>query len=57
VTSPDPSTAAAPSGQGAGGRNAGRYPAGALAFPHRDLLGIGVLATHEILFLLDEAEQ
>src|SRR5690606_21485186 len=36
---------------------AGRYPAGALAFPHRSLLGIGQLETHEILFLLDEAEQ
>ncbi|HWK41707.1 MAG TPA: aspartate carbamoyltransferase catalytic subunit [Croceibacterium sp.] len=36
---------------------AGRYPAGALAFPHRGLLGIGHLATHEILYLLDEAEQ
>jgi aspartate carbamoyltransferase catalytic subunit len=35
----------------------GRYPAGGLAFPHRDLLGIGDLETHEILFLLDEAEQ
>ena len=35
----------------------GRYPAGALAFPHRGLLGIGQLQTHEILFLLDEAEQ
>ena len=35
----------------------GRYPAGALAFPHRDLVGIGGLAPHEILFLLDEAEQ
>jgi aspartate carbamoyltransferase catalytic subunit len=35
----------------------GRYPAGGLAFPHRDLLGIGALQTHEILFLLDEAEQ
>jgi aspartate carbamoyltransferase catalytic subunit len=34
-----------------------RYPAGALAFPHRDLVGIGGLAPHEILFLLDEAEQ
>ena len=33
------------------------YPAGALAFPHRDLLGIGQLERHEILFLLDEAEQ
>ena len=36
---------------------AGRYPAGGRAFPHRDLLGIGQLQTHEILFLLDEAEQ
>lgn len=35
----------------------GRYPAGGLAFPHRDLLGISILQTHEILFLLDEAEQ
>jgi len=35
----------------------GRYPAGALAFPHRGLLGIAQLQTHEILFLLDEAEQ
>ena len=34
-----------------------RYPAGALAFPHRDLIGIGQLERHEILFLLDEAEQ
>ncbi len=57
MTSPDPNDAAARSGPGGGGRNPGRYPAGALAFPHRDLLGIGVLATHEILFLLDEAEQ
>jgi len=35
----------------------GRYPAGGQAFPHRDLLGISDLETHEILFLLDEAEQ
>ncbi|MFN3552685.1 MAG: aspartate carbamoyltransferase catalytic subunit, partial [Novosphingobium meiothermophilum] len=35
----------------------GRYPAGGLAFPHRDLTGIGQLARHEILYLLDEAEQ
>ncbi len=35
----------------------GRYPAGRLAFPHRDLTGIGQLERHEILFLLDEAEQ
>ena len=34
-----------------------RYPAGAAAFPHRDLVGIGGIARHEILFLLDEAEQ
>ncbi|AKH42527.1 aspartate carbamoyltransferase catalytic subunit [Altererythrobacter atlanticus] len=34
-----------------------RYPAGARAFPHRSLLGIGQLETHEILYLLDEAEQ
>ncbi len=36
---------------------AGRYPAGRAAFPHRGLLGIAGLAPHEILFLLDEAEQ
>src|SRR5690606_30705777 len=36
---------------------AGRYPAGARAFPHASLLGIGHLETHEILYLLDEAEQ
>ncbi len=36
---------------------ADRYPAGAAAFPHRGLLGIAGLAPHEILFLLDEAEQ
>ena len=36
---------------------AGRYPAGGQAFPHRDLLGIGQLETHQILYLLDEAEQ
>lgn len=36
---------------------AGRYPAGGLAFPHRDLTGIGRLARHEILYLLDEAEK
>ena len=35
----------------------GRYPAGARAFPHGSLLGIAQLATHEILYLLDEAEQ
>ena len=37
--------------------HAARYPAGGLAFPHRDLLGIGQLERHEIFFLLDEAEQ
>ncbi|MDE2563891.1 MAG: aspartate carbamoyltransferase catalytic subunit [Sphingomonadales bacterium] len=36
---------------------ADRYPAGGLAFPHRDLTGIAQLARHEILYLLDEAEQ
>ena len=35
----------------------GRYQAGAAAFPHQGLLGIAGLAPHEILFLLDEAEQ
>ena len=34
-----------------------RYPAGALAFPHRDLLGIAQLGRHEILYVLDQAEQ
>ena len=33
------------------------YPDGGLAFPHRDLTGIGQLQRHEILYLLDEAEQ
>ena len=36
---------------------AGRYPEGSQAFPHRDLLGIGQLERHEILYLIDEAEQ
>src|SRR6187549_1925724 len=36
---------------------AGRYPTGSRAFPHRGLLAIGHLETHEILYLLDEAEQ
>lgn len=35
----------------------GRYPPGSAAFPHRGLVGIAGLAPHEILFLLDEAEQ
>ncbi|MEL7445669.1 MAG: aspartate carbamoyltransferase catalytic subunit [Pseudomonadota bacterium] len=34
-----------------------RFPAGRLAFPHRDLTGIGKLERHEILYLLDQAEQ
>ncbi len=34
-----------------------RFPAGRLAFPHRDLTGIGQLERHEILYLLDQAEQ
>ncbi len=33
------------------------YPEGSAAFPHESLVGIGGLAPHEILFLLDEAEQ
>ncbi len=40
-----------------GGPPADRYPPGSDAFPHRGLLGIAGLAPHEILFLLDEAEQ
>ncbi len=35
----------------------GRFPTGGRAFPHRDLISIGALQTHEILFLLEEAEQ
>ena len=35
----------------------GRFPAGGLAFPHRDLLGIGHLETHQIHYILEEAEQ
>ena len=38
------------------GKSSHRYPAGRLAFPHRDLLGIAQLERHEILYLLDEAE-
>ena len=33
------------------------YPEGRAAFPHRHLTGIAGLEPHEILFLLDEAEQ
>jgi aspartate carbamoyltransferase catalytic subunit len=51
VTSSDPLA-------GAGYASApGRFPAGELAFPHRDLLSIGALETHQILYLLEEAEQ
>ncbi|MEE4338374.1 aspartate carbamoyltransferase catalytic subunit [Erythrobacter sp.] len=35
----------------------GRFPAGRAAFPHRDLNGIGQLERHEILYVLDQAEQ
>ncbi|MBW8784811.1 MAG: aspartate carbamoyltransferase catalytic subunit [Novosphingobium sp.] len=42
---------------GSASPHTGRYPAGAAAFPHRDLLAIAGLASHEIAFLLDEAEQ
>ncbi len=35
----------------------GRFPVGARAFPHRNLISIATLETHEILFLLAEAEQ
>ncbi len=34
-----------------------RFPAGRLAFPHRNLIAIGALERHEILYLLAEAEQ
>ncbi|MDP9055800.1 MAG: aspartate carbamoyltransferase catalytic subunit [Pseudomonadota bacterium] len=37
--------------------HADRYPPGSGSFPHRGLVGIAGLAPHEILFLLDEAEQ
>ena len=40
----------------AGQPHSDHYPAGSLAFPHRDLLGIAQLERHEILYLLDEAE-
>ncbi len=45
------------SNQDAGQGASGRYPEGGIAFPHRDLTGISHLARHEILYLLDEAEQ
>lgn len=34
-----------------------RFPAGSLAFPHRDLTGIAQLERHQILYLLEEAQQ
>ena len=37
--------------------NPNRFPAGSLAFPHRDLTGIAQLERHQILYLLEEAEQ
>ena len=37
-------------------RPAAQIPGGAV-FPHRHLTGIGGLQPHEIMFLLDEAEQ
>ncbi|WP_086619996.1 aspartate carbamoyltransferase catalytic subunit [Erythrobacter tepidarius] len=37
--------------------SSGRFPTGRMAFPHRDLTGIGQLQRHEILYLLDQAEQ
>ena len=37
--------------------NGRAFPAGRHAFPHRDLLAIGRLERHEILFLLAEARQ
>src|SRR3546814_20318383 len=33
------------------------YPEGSAAFPHRGLVGIAGLAPHELMFLLDEAQQ
>ncbi|MCR9178879.1 MAG: aspartate carbamoyltransferase catalytic subunit [Erythrobacteraceae bacterium] len=35
----------------------GRFPAGRLAFPHRNLTAIAQLERHEILYLLEQAEQ
>src|SRR3546814_9310321 len=42
---------------GGAGPASQRYPAGALAYPHRDLLGIAQLERHEILYLLDRSEE
>jgi len=44
------------SSESAGQASTGRFPAGSLAFPHRDLLGIAQLERHEILYVLDQAE-
>ncbi len=49
---PDPSAPGPSPGQASS-----RFPAGRLAFPHRDLIAIGRLERHEILFLLAEARQ
>ena len=57
MTFPSDPSAAGSASAGSASVDAGRYPAGARAFPHRDLVAIGALQTHEILFLLDEAEQ
>lgn len=40
-----------------GSAHAGRFPAGRMAFPHRDLTGIAQLERHEILYVLDQAER
>ncbi|MEB3416757.1 aspartate carbamoyltransferase catalytic subunit [Alteriqipengyuania sp. WL0013] len=42
---------------GAPAPRSNRFPAGGQAFPHRDLLGIGRLERHQILYLLAEADQ
>ena len=57
VTSSDAPSPVGSAPAAAAGRDLARFPSGARAFPHRDLLGIGTLETHEILFLLEEAEQ
>ena len=44
------------SGDSASSAGSSRFPAGSLAFPHRDLLGIAQLERHEILYVLDQAE-
>ena len=54
MTSP-PNTPSGTAGRAAGTPR--EYPPGSAAFPHRDLRGIAHLQRHEILYLLDEAEQ